>query len=173
VRAWIDAHETPIMVSGGVGIAGLALYVRHRRTSAAAGTDAAGAAAAGVTPNIAGLSGAPDTSSTDLQNELQDEINSQFGTLQQQLTDAIAKLPKAPTPTPPPKPAPPAAKPPPTPAKPAPPKPTPATKTYTVVHGDNLSKIAAAHGITLAQIEKLNPQIKNFNLIYAGQKVNI
>lgn len=35
-----------------------------------------------------------------------------------------------------------------------------------------LSGIAAHYGISLATIEKLNPQITNPNLIYPGQKVN-
>lgn len=45
--------------------------------------------------------------------------------------------------------------------------------TYTVVADDNLSTIAAAHGLTLAQIEALNPQITNPNLIHAGDIINI
>ena len=44
---------------------------------------------------------------------------------------------------------------------------------YTVVKGDNLSVIAERHGITLAQIEALNPQIKNPNLIYPGESVRV
>lgn len=45
--------------------------------------------------------------------------------------------------------------------------------TYTVVTGDTLSGIAANHGQSLSQIEHDNPQIKNFNLIYSGQKINL
>jgi LysM repeat protein/GH25 family lysozyme M1 (1,4-beta-N-acetylmuramidase) len=44
---------------------------------------------------------------------------------------------------------------------------------YTVKSGDNLSKIAASNGLTLAQIKAKNPQIKNPNLIYPGQVINI
>lgn len=44
---------------------------------------------------------------------------------------------------------------------------------YTVKKGDNLSKIAKAHGITLKKIINLNPQIKNPDLIHPGQKVRI
>lgn len=40
---------------------------------------------------------------------------------------------------------------------------------YTVVKGDTLSGIAASHKLTLAQIEKLNPQLKNPDKIYPGQ----
>src|SRR5690606_14242778 len=46
-------------------------------------------------------------------------------------------------------------------------------KYYTVKKGDSLSKIAKAHGITLNQIIKLNPQIKNPDLIHPGQKVRV
>lgn len=46
-------------------------------------------------------------------------------------------------------------------------------KYYTVKSGDNLSKIAANHKTTLAAILKLNPGIKNPNIIYAGQKIRV
>lgn len=45
--------------------------------------------------------------------------------------------------------------------------------TYTVRSGDNLSKIAAAHGVTLAALIAANPQIKNPNLIHVGDVVTI
>jgi LysM repeat protein len=44
---------------------------------------------------------------------------------------------------------------------------------YTVKPGDNLYDIAAAHGMSLSQIEALNPQIKDFDLIYPGQNINL
>lgn len=44
---------------------------------------------------------------------------------------------------------------------------------YTVVKGDTLSKIAVRNNITLAELLKLNPQIKNANLIYVGQVINL
>lgn len=47
------------------------------------------------------------------------------------------------------------------------------TEFYTVVSGDNLSVIAERHGLSLAQIESLNPQIKNPNLIYPGESVRV
>jgi LysM repeat protein len=61
--------------------------------------------------------------------------------------------------------------------KPAPqpkPKPTspPASKAYYLAKdGDNLSSIAAKYGLSLPQIEKLNPQIVNPNLIYPDEKI--
>ena len=48
-----------------------------------------------------------------------------------------------------------------------------ATKHYTVKKGDNLSVIAKNHGISLDQIKKLNPGIKNYNLIQPGQKIRV
>lgn len=44
---------------------------------------------------------------------------------------------------------------------------------YTVVKGDTLSGIAKKYGITLTQIIALNPQIKNPNLIYVGDKIRV
>lgn len=44
---------------------------------------------------------------------------------------------------------------------------------YTVVRGDTMSHVAAVHGMTLAQLEHLNPQVTNPNLIYPGEKLRI
>lgn len=44
---------------------------------------------------------------------------------------------------------------------------------YHVISGDTLSSIAARFGESLAAVEAKNPQIPNFNLIYAGQAVNV
>lgn len=57
--------------------------------------------------------------------------------------------------------------------KPGTTSPSKQTKTYTVQRGDTLSGIAAKHGISLARIKALNPQIENYNLIYAGQTVYV
>lgn len=47
-------------------------------------------------------------------------------------------------------------------------------ETYvTVQSGDTLFWIAKRNGITLDQIKRLNPQIKDYDLIYIGQKVRI
>jgi len=45
--------------------------------------------------------------------------------------------------------------------------------TYTVKRGESLSSIATHHGVSLAALEKANPQIKNFNSISVGQKITI
>lgn len=45
--------------------------------------------------------------------------------------------------------------------------------TYTVVKGDSLWKIAQKYKIGLNEIISANPQIKNPNLIYPGDKINI
>ena len=48
-----------------------------------------------------------------------------------------------------------------------------AAEPYTVVKGDNLTKIAKQMGTTLPELLKANPQFqKNPDLIYPGQKVN-
>jgi len=47
------------------------------------------------------------------------------------------------------------------------------TSDYTVVLGDNLSKIAKAHGVKLADLIAANKQIKNPNRIYPGDVVTI
>ena len=44
---------------------------------------------------------------------------------------------------------------------------------YTVVKGDTLWGLSRRYGVALSTIIALNPQIKNPNLIYVGQKVRI
>ena len=44
---------------------------------------------------------------------------------------------------------------------------------YSVLSGDTLSGIAATHGLTLAALLKLNPCIKNPNIIYPCQKIRV
>jgi spore coat assembly protein SafA len=45
--------------------------------------------------------------------------------------------------------------------------------TYTVKSGDTLWDISKRHGVNLNDVIKANPQIKNPDLIYPGQSVNI
>lgn len=44
---------------------------------------------------------------------------------------------------------------------------------YTVKPGDSLWKIAVRYEIGLSEIKAANPQIKNFDLIYPNQRINI
>jgi len=53
------------------------------------------------------------------------------------------------------------------------PVPAPGTTSYTVKDGDTLSGIATAHGLTLAQIEHLNPQITNPDVIAVGEVIHL
>lgn len=76
-----------------------------------------------------------------------------------------------PAPAAPAQPAAPAPKAPAAPAAPAPAATSDAT--YTVVQGDAMWKIAQKHGMTLQELVALNPQIKNINLIFPGQKINV
>lgn len=50
---------------------------------------------------------------------------------------------------------------------------TGATQTYVVQRGDTLGKIAAKFGTTVDVLLDLNPQIKNPNVIYPGQKITV
>lgn len=55
----------------------------------------------------------------------------------------------------------------------APGTPPPPVHTYTVRPGDTLSGIADSHHVTLARLEKANPQIHNFDRILPGQLVRL
>jgi hypothetical protein len=83
------------------------------------------------------------------------------------LGDRWIVLPMLPTPG---KPAPaPAPKPKPKPA----PAPAPGGAYYVVRRGDTLTRIAARFRTSVARLLKLNPSIKNANLIYAGQRIRV
>jgi LysM repeat protein len=47
------------------------------------------------------------------------------------------------------------------------------TKSYKIKSGDTLSAIAKANGTTVANLMKLNPQIKDKNKIYAGRSLKL
>lgn len=47
------------------------------------------------------------------------------------------------------------------------------TTFYVVKRGDSLSKIAKMYNTTVSAILQLNPQIKNANVIYIGQKIQV
>lgn len=48
-----------------------------------------------------------------------------------------------------------------------------ANEQYVVKSGDSMYQIARTYGVSLADLEKANPQIDNPNLIYPGQQLNI
>lgn len=48
-----------------------------------------------------------------------------------------------------------------------------AATTHTVKRGDSLWKIAVTYKVGLSEIKAANPSIKNYNLIYPGQIINI
>lgn len=48
-----------------------------------------------------------------------------------------------------------------------------AATTHTVEKGDSLWKIAVRYQVGLSEIKAANPSIKNYDLIYPGQKINI
>ena len=48
-----------------------------------------------------------------------------------------------------------------------------AVSTHTVVRGDSLWKIAVKYEVGLSEIKSANPQIKNYDLIYPGQVINL
>lgn len=48
-----------------------------------------------------------------------------------------------------------------------------AATTHTVVNGDSLWKIAVSYQVGLSEIKAANPSIKNYDLIYPGQEINI
>ena len=48
-----------------------------------------------------------------------------------------------------------------------------ASSTYTVKKGDSLLKIAVSYQVGLSEIKAENPTIKNYDLIYPGQIINI
>lgn len=57
--------------------------------------------------------------------------------------------------------------------KPKPPKPEPTTRVYIVQQGDTLFKIAKRFSVTLDALIKANPQIKDPDVIFPGQKILI
>jgi spore coat assembly protein SafA len=44
---------------------------------------------------------------------------------------------------------------------------------HRVVKGDTLWELAKRYGLSLTELIALNPQVKNPNLIYAGQEVRV
>ena len=44
---------------------------------------------------------------------------------------------------------------------------------YTVVSGDTLYAIARKYALSLTELVALNPQIRNINLIYPGDRIRV
>ncbi|MFV8830531.1 cell wall hydrolase [Alkalihalobacterium sp. APHAB7] len=44
---------------------------------------------------------------------------------------------------------------------------------YTIEKGDTMSMIAQEHGLSLKELAAANPQVKNIDLIFVGQQINI
>lgn len=79
----------------------------------------------------------------------------------QEFIQSSSKAPSNPQPQPQPQPS---------------PKPQPApsySQYYTVQPGDTLWKIAKANWITLTQMKILNPNMKDYNMLYVGQKIRV
>lgn len=242
LTSWAKTHKNTALGIGAVGtVGGFALYQRHK-TSAATTGDAGtatsstdGTSTSGYAYGTAGLTGTPDTSGTDIQNAVQDQLNAaldaigqsgsssasstdpstaqfyfgaaaqglrylrdratgavyqvgptgvayhvspiqyaelnrpaytDYGTAPKPKPKAVAKPQAAPKAAPKPKPKPVTAK-----AKPA--VRTKTSPTYTVQRGDNLTKIAQEHKISLGALEAKNRQISNYNEIRPGQKIHL
>ena len=142
--SWLRTHRTEALVGGGALVGLFALY-RSRKAAAAA------AATPGVA--VAGQTGTPDTSATDLQNAVQDQLNAFMAQFQANNPTSAASATTHPAGGPWPNipviPAAPAAAPAPAPANPNPtpapapaPAPAAAWQTYTVRPGDSLWAIA-------------------------------
>lgn len=52
-------------------------------------------------------------------------------------------------------------------------KPKSTKKYYIVKRGDTIYKISKRYGTTISKIKRLNPNIKDVNLVYPGQKVRV
>jgi LysM repeat protein len=161
---------------GVAGAAGLGAVVWWRRRQGGSDTGTTTTTGSGVQSQAGG--GVFDSTGTDLATA----IGNLGAGLQQQLQDYTNNLP-SPAPLPAPKPAPapkptvpaPAPKPVPKPApKPVPkPAPWPPAKWIVIPKGSNLTVLARTYKTTVAALLKLNPQVKNPNLIYAGAKLRV
>lgn len=183
IKMWGTAHRGALL-GGSAGAVALIALARRRPSTpdTSSSTDTTATATGARMVGQAGIGAAPgayDSSANDVYNALQPQIEQNQSLLERALeritsipTDvgkAVSDAIKAtPLPTPPP-PAP-APAPAPTPPPPAPAAPQPST--YTVVRGDNLSRIAQRfYGVQdWNRIYQANRGIiSNPNLIYPGQ----
>lgn len=133
-----------------------------------------------IAEGTSGGSSTADTTATDIEQAISGALTDVYGRLDDIAsglgTPAQQQLPANPTSTPKPAPAP-------TPAKPAPkptpaPSKTPAARWYTIVRGDNLSRIASRNKTTLSKLKQLNPGLfdsrhRGGNLIHPGERVRL
>lgn len=95
LTGWVKSHRSTALGAGAVGaVGGLALYQRRKTTAATTGdagtptTNADGST--GYSYGSAGLTGTPDTSSTDLQNAVQGQLNDALDAFQSNVNDQLA-----------------------------------------------------------------------------------
>lgn len=183
-------RRTAVFVGLALAVGTIWYFVRSRKSSAAADTSqqsqgASGGEIVGYDANgnpiySGGGAGLP----ADFSGEIS-TLQSEFGSLASELsqmqgstgTPGATGPPGPPGPKGPPGPGtkPPNVPPPHhgPPGKRPPPKKKPKTRTITIARGDTLSGLAKRYHTTVANLMKLNPSIKNPNLIYAGHKLNV
>jgi nucleoid-associated protein YgaU len=158
-EAWVQTHKPA--AAGGAGVALVLVYALYRRShpSSAAAADPNAAPAGGA---VAGLSGLPDTSGTDIQNAVQGQLNDALAAINDQLN-----APKPPTP----------------PAVPAPTIPANGKVLYKIKTGDTIGKICTAvYGVNDTHTHNLikmgNPVLAAFPwnaplTFFVGQTIRI
>lgn len=169
----------PAMI-GLAGAAGLGLYVLYKRKQTTGSTSSQPTTTA---TTGTGAVGTFDSSGTDIATWLGNysgNLQNQLDAYQQQLTDALSGLQQV-QPTQPSQPTTP------TPTPPFNPPPPPTTNTPPASHwvtvqkytssnppwNSTLSGIAAHENTTVSNLLKLNPGIKNPNLIYPNQQIRV
>jgi len=180
-RALLHNRLVLFGVAGAAAVGGLVWWKRRGASGSAAGASSG----SGMSQTPAGYAGGPgsfDSTGTDVASWLgsySGNLQTQLDQYQGQLTDALANLQQVPTTggaatspgpaTPPPKPTqlPP--------VKPKAPKYVSATRytTSATPWSSTLSGIARHYNTSVGALLKLNPTIKNANVIYAGQKIRV
>jgi hypothetical protein len=148
LRAWVSTHK-PVAVGGAAaaGVAGFAIYRRRAATPGSGANSATGGA--GATPGnapIAGLSGDPADYTSEIENWVQDALNTNNANL-------LAELATAPKPV--------------HHRRPVPAAPRPGAGTYRIRKGDTLAKIAAYtlgddSAANIRAIRRANPILISF-----------
>jgi hypothetical protein len=94
--AYLEAHRTPALIAGAVGVGGFALYRKSHPSATAAASTTSGSTLATPTTNTSAVpasSGSYDNSSIDNQNGLQSEITSLGNQISALATPAAATTP--------------------------------------------------------------------------------